>query len=487
MRSTDIIIVTLPGTLVRMPMAAPALLKASIESAGFTCKTLDFNIIFYNTVTDANKLTALENFFSTGLNNEYVQEANNLISQWATEIISYNPSYVGISVFTYQNRIATKMLCEHLRKHSNIKIILGGQGLTDGGILGPQGFAKELILNSLADYYIKSEGELSLVELLKGNFDYPGINKDDFKQIDDLDSIPFPNYDDYNFELYSRTALPITASRGCVRSCSFCDIHDHWRYKYRSGLLVAEEMIYLHEKYQVNSFYFTDSLINGGLIEFKNFCKAMAKYNQQGHNINWSGQYIIRSSTHLNEEYWTNLALAGANNLAIGVETGSDAVRQHMNKQFSNEDLDYTMTMLEKYNITCTFLMIIGYPTETEYDFQLTLDMFKKYQHLANKIIIDINFGSTLGILPGTPLYNQALEFNIELDKHENNWIAHDNPTLTLQERIRRVNTITEYVTNLGYKFDTVATGVLHILEKNIPLFEKRNKIKKMIKIRELK
>jgi radical SAM superfamily enzyme YgiQ (UPF0313 family) len=131
--------------------------------------------------------------------------------------------------------------------------------------------------------------------------------------------------------------------------------------------------------------------------------------------------------------------------------------------------------------------MIIGYPTETEYDFQLTLDMFKKYQHLANKIIIDVSFGSTLGILPGTPLYNQASEFNIELDKHENNWMAHNNPTLTLSERIRRVNKIKEYVADLGYTFNNSATGMLHILEQNIPLFEKRNKIKKIIKLKEQK
>ena len=323
--------------------------------------------------------------------------------------------------------------------------------------------------------------------MLKGNFEYPGINKDTFKQIDELDSIPFPNYDDYNFNLYDSKTLPITASRGCVRSCSFCDIHDHWRYKYRSGVLVAEEMIYLHEKYQIDNFYFTDSLVNGGLIEFKNFCRSMAEYNQRGHNIKWIGQYIIRSSAHLDEKYWDNLAQSGANNLAIGVETGSDAVREHMNKKFYNVDLDYTMKMLDKYNITCTFLMIVGYPTETEIDFQLTLDMFKKYQHLANRIIIDINFGSTLGILPGTPLYNRSLEFNIDLDNHENNWAARDNPELTLRERIRRITIIKEYVSALGYKFNNGADGMLHILEQHIPLFEKRNKLKKMIRIKNAK
>ena len=122
MPSTDIVIVTVPGTLIRMVPAAPALLKASVEQAGFICKTLDFNIKFYNTIIDSVKLTELENFFSTGLNNECIHEANELIARWATEIISYNPIFVGISVFTYQNRVATKLLCEYLRKYSDIKI-----------------------------------------------------------------------------------------------------------------------------------------------------------------------------------------------------------------------------------------------------------------------------------------------------------------------------------------------------------------------------
>ena len=94
-----------------------------------------------------------------------------------------------------------------------------------------------------------------------------------------------------------------------------------------------------------------------------------------------------------------------------------------MNKKFTNADLDYTMEMLDKYNVTCVFLMVFGYPTETEQDFQDTLDMFKRYTPLANRIIDNINFGATLGILPGTPLYNNAHVYNLELDTHENNLV----------------------------------------------------------------
>jgi radical SAM superfamily enzyme YgiQ (UPF0313 family) len=385
-------------------------------------------------------------------------------------------------VFTYQNRIATTLLCKHLRKYSAIKIVLGGQGLSDGGILGMQGYAKDMLDQNLADFYIKSEGEQSLVELLKGNFSYNGVNSDTFTQIENLDQLPIPDYSDYEFNLYETKMFPITGSRGCVRACSFCDIHDHWKYRYRSGQSVANEIITLSDRYGISSFGFTDSLVNGNLKEFKNFCSIIAKENKKGKSIGWSGQYIVRSSTQLDDDYWKNLADSGGHRLAIGVETGSDKVRAHMNKKFTNADLDYTMEMLDKYNITCVFLMIFGYPTETEQDFQDTLDMFKKYSPLANRIIKDITFGSTLGILPGTPLYNNAHEFYIEIDKHENNWINWDNPSLDLEERIRRRNYAKEYAISLGYQLEQDSSeNILKIIKNNIPVFNKRNQVKKII------
>jgi hypothetical protein len=111
--------------------------------------------------------------------------------------------------------------------------------------------------------------------------------------------------------------------------------------------------------------------------------------------------------------------------------------------------------------------------------------MFKKYQKYANNIITNISLGSTLGILPGTPLFNSADQLQIQLDKHENNWIAIENPNLTLKERIRRRTLAKEYVLSLGYQIhNDESTSMLDILEKHLPAFEKRNKIKTMIKIK---
>lgn len=477
----DIVIISVPGVMRKSPQAAPALLKGSVEAAGFTCNTIDFNIRFYQYVKESN---ALETYFATGLNVEEHDRASALVENWTKDILKLNPKFIGISVFTYQNRVATRLFCQHIRRMSNVKIILGGQGLSDGGILGAA-YGQQMYDEKLTDFWIRSEGEISLVELLKNNIDYPGINSDTFKQIDDLDSIPFPNYDDYELNSYEFKTLPITGSRGCVRACSFCDIHDHWDYRYRTGQNMADEALYLNKKYNVNEFSFTDSLINGNLKEFKKFTKILVASNKNSDNpIKWSSQFIIRSKNQVNEQYWQDIAESGGSKLAIGVETGSDTVRTHMNKKFNNEDLDYTLAMLDKYNITCTFLIIVGYPTETEKDFQETLDMFTRYKKYTH-IITDINIGSTLGILPGTPLYNNSKQFNIEVDKYENNWIAFDNLELTLERRIQRRHILKDHVLKVGYTIPVDSTEhMLKILDNNKDMFEKRLTIKKMIRIK---
>jgi hypothetical protein len=130
-------------------------------------------------------------------------------------------------------------------------------------------------------------------------------------------------------------------------------------------------------------------------------------------------------------------------------------------------------------------VVAVSYPTETLQDFQNTLDMFDRYQHLANRIIVDINFGSTLAILPNTPLYNKAKEYHIHIDAYENNWISDDNPDLTIFERLRRVKHAREHAIKLGYAANNEDEGILNILERQIPVFEKRNKIKKIIQIKQ--
>jgi radical SAM superfamily enzyme YgiQ (UPF0313 family) len=98
--------------------------------------------------------------------------------------------------------------------------------------------------------------------------------------------------------------------------------------------------------------------------------------------------------------------------------------------------------------------MIIGYPTETQEDFNMTLNLFDRYQEQGrNGLIEEVNLGLTLNLLPNTPLHEKAEEYGLTTTKeHINDWICVDNPTLDFKERLRRRITAQYHVEKLGYK-----------------------------------
>ena len=98
--------------------------------------------------------------------------------------------------------------------------------------------------------------------------------------------------------------------------------------------------------------------------------------------------------------------------------------------------------------------MLVGYPTETEEDFQLTMKMFERYKpYLDNGTIEEVNLGLTLNLLKNTPLYDNKDKYNIvQANEHINDWVCIDNPTLTYKERLKRRIILQAHCESLGYK-----------------------------------
>lgn len=441
--------------------AGAALLKGSLDSAGFNSKILDLNSDIDDKFRhNDKKITELNNFFF--YNNFYNQRVWNevkvIINHWAEKILALNPIWVGISVFSYNSHRAARLLSIRLKfLNPDIKIVIGG-----GGIATDFSFPEKLKKDGIIDAYIRGEGEHALVELLKGNVVYPGINGIPPVQISDLDSIPYPNYDDYDLQTYTNKkgllALPVTGSRGCVRKCTFCDVASQWpKYYFRSGHSIAEEIKHQIEKYGVTAFRFTDSLINGSLKAFRDMISTLSEYRlnlSEEKRFIWDTHFIVRSEQQMPPEQFDVMKQAGAGTLLIGVESGSERVRNHMKKGYSQQDLDYTMQQIDRAGIKCRILMIIGYPTEQLEDFQETLDMFERYvPYLRNGTIEEVNLGLTLNLLKNTPLSDNLEKYNIVQEySHINNWVCMDNPTLDYKERLRRRIVVQAHCEKLGYK-----------------------------------
>jgi tRNA-2-methylthio-N6-dimethylallyladenosine synthase len=136
-----------------------------------------------------------------------------------------------------------------------------------------------------------------------------------------------------------------------------------------------EEIKHVRSKYNRKHFEFTDSLVNGNLKVFKTLLQKLKEYREEGNDITWSSQWIIRSAKQSPEEDFKLLKESGCQEVLIGIDSFSEKVRYDMGKRFTNDDMWYSFSMLQKYKIEHALMGFMGYPTETEEDHEQTLSI----------------------------------------------------------------------------------------------------------------
>ena len=189
--------------------------------------------------------------------------------------------------------------------------------------------------------------------------------------------------------------------------------------------------------------------------------------------ISWSGYYIIKPAITYKDRDWINLKNSGVRSLYIGIESGSESVRDHMKKKFSNADIDHAMTQIQLHNIRCTWLLIIGYPTETEEDFNQTLELLRRYQHMALDRTIDtVALGMTMGILPGSPLEQQIDQLNITSMVHQDLGMTWKNENSDFKIRVKRRIQAEEEIRALGFNSWVGDNDVVAYFEKKLKSIE---------------
>lgn len=470
----DCVFVTVPYTDTRSALIAPAILKSIACRAGRTATTLDLNAIFYHKIkNNPNRNQILGFFREEAWTEEILEEVQLILLDMAQRILEFQPKIVGISVFTYNCRAAAKYLSWMLKKlDPEVVVILGGTGINHH-LSGGAPFADELQKQGAIDFYIYGDAEIALFNYLKFNTtNIVGINSINWKQMSnqELEHLPIPDYDDYDFSLYEQPVmLPIVGSRGCVRKCTFCDVHTHWKkFTYRSGQSIFDEMKYLSHKYNIKNFQFSDSLINGNLKEYRVLSKLLAEHNRnlsQCDKLRWTSFFILRPRTQFTEEDWELTSMSGADILAVGIETTNDEARFHLGKKFTNDDIDFALRMAQKHKgIRFSLLFFTGYVTESDsdYDFQLSWwDQQVKYQD----VIATVNVGSPLGILENTPLKMNFDELGlVSVGPNPEDWV---NPATnnTPAKRVEWNDKVTAHLIKLGFEIIRGA-DTYYILER---------------------
>jgi radical SAM superfamily enzyme YgiQ (UPF0313 family) len=381
----DIVIIILPYIYMR-PQVGPALLKSNIEKHGFNCKIIDWNYKLFELsgVEDSKWMQTVATSYD---NDESIKMFEKNVPLWINEIKQYNPDYIGLSInFVKFLEPLYKYILKPIREEfSNKKIVAGGGSLS----LSDLGIGKQLIDKNYIDYYIMGDGEDAIVSLLKN-----GIwnNDNGLNRIKHLDNYPDPDYSDTLKNKYNIN-VPIITTRGCIRKCKFC--FDVFKGSFRrSPERIANEMANLCKQYKEPIFIFNDSLSNSSTKHFTEVAQNIIDLKEKGEipkEVKWDCNMCCFPEKENQKLMYKKIKAAGCKFIFVGVESGSSRIRDEMNKEIRTKDLLFMIDQISENKLILFMHLLIGYYTETDNDFQETIDFVKlAHKKLGKNLMIDL-------------------------------------------------------------------------------------------------
>jgi len=440
----NIALINPPGWTADTPPYNLALLKAVLKTRGYQASCLDMNKEIYDYADDSFKKEA---WASTETGNQwldrdfilgFIEKHRPFIEDFISKVMRVNPDVIGFSVI---NRSApfTLELAKIIKERKPKQIIILGGSYCYKYLSG-----LELIKEPAVDAVCLGEGEICLGNLLdiienKNAVDFCqgfAYKSKDNKIIDcgdpdimeNLDSLPFADFSDFDVERYNSMALPILVSKGCIYKCSFCNESIFMRkFRTRTSSHVYSEIVFQLNRYpHIDSFYFNVSLINGDMKMLEELCDLIVKNNIR---INWSAQASIRKG--MTRDFLMKLKEAGCHTLMYGIESGSNKILKLMNKQFTAELAEEVMRNTYEAGIQANFNIIIGFPGETEIEFQESVDFVKRNLEFSQIIALNV-----LSISKGSDLDINKDKWGIRCQQPD--WVSLDGVN-NYEERLRRL------------------------------------------------
>ncbi len=271
---------------------------------------------------------------------------------------------IGISVKSSTAQISGKIAKAIGRKD----LICGGAHITIDG---------HTFLKTNANFKagVTGEGEETLIELIEAmesRLDFRDIKGIIFRDgeevavnqkrhfIDDLDSLPNPNYEVFDSFKGTIAHYPLVTSRGCPRSCMYCCVGEvsgkKWRP--RTPERIIEELELAKSKYKTRSFEIIDDNFTQDMDRAKEFCRLLI---ERGLDLKWACYNGIRAD-RLDEELVALMKESGCNTISVGVESLDNDVFSKIGKGETLEHIRRGISILKKYKIEVEGSFIIGLP-----------------------------------------------------------------------------------------------------------------------------
>ena len=168
---------------------------------------------------------------------------------------------------------------------------------------------------------------------------------------------------------------PILTSRGCAFGCGFCSVPalSGGRVRFRSPLLVAEELLHLKHRFGVREVQIIDDNFTANKTHAMDVCQAIIN---SGVNMPWTCPNGVRME-NLDKELIRAMGRAGCYSVSLGLESGSAKVLNRMKKGLSLDNVADKVRLLAAAGMEVNGFFILGYPGENRQDMKATLAFAK--------------------------------------------------------------------------------------------------------------
>ena len=298
---------------------------------------------------------------------------------------------------TFDQNVASLSLAKLIKDiYPDVRIVFGGANFD--GEMGLEHFRAFPWI----DYVVVGEGEQVFPVLVKQILQEdtapppPGVvyrqdgqirftpNKE---LVTSFQQLPAPDYDDYFAELNELAGQESTGlnrillyegSRGCwwgeKHHCTFCGLNaQSMAFRAKSAEQVAAELDYLSSRYDTTRFRLVDNIIDMKYVD-----GLFGRLAEQHVDLD----VFMETKSNLTKRQIQTLAQGGVKCMQPGIESLSKAQLKEMDKGVSPLQNIQCLKWSRYYNLDVSWNILLGFPQETDEDYQRQLDLLPSLFHL---------------------------------------------------------------------------------------------------------
>jgi len=199
--------------------------------------------------------------------------------------------------------------------------------------------------------------------------------------------LPPPDYDDYFIEMQELAGQESTGlnrillyegSRGCwwgeKHHCTFCGLNAQaMEFRAKSADQVAAELDYLSSRYDTTRFRLVDNIIDMKFVD-----GLFGRLAERHVDLD----VFMETKSNLTKRQIQTLAQGGVKCMQPGIESLSGGQLKEMDKGVSPLQNIQCLKWSRYYNLDVSWNILLGFPQETDVDYQRQLDLIPSLFHL---------------------------------------------------------------------------------------------------------